>query len=47
MPVIDEWLEQIRSTAPFGPAYYHGALLSEKYPHMARLKEKARKEAPD
>jgi len=32
---VAAWLDYIRQTAPFRPTYYHGALLTEKYPHLA------------
>lgn len=38
LPHIQPWLERLRETAPFGPTYYHGALLTEKYPHLAELR---------
>lgn len=41
LPAVGAWLEAIRATPPFGPTYYHGALLTEKYPHLARLRESA------
>ncbi|MDZ4136862.1 MAG: glutathione S-transferase N-terminal domain-containing protein, partial [Paracoccaceae bacterium] len=37
-PAISLWLERLRATPPFGPTYYHGALLTEKYPHLAQLR---------
>lgn len=37
-PAIPRWLEAIRETAPFRPTYYHGALLTEKYPHLRGTK---------
>lgn len=37
-PGIGRWLDRLRDTAPFRPTYYHGALLTEKYPHLAELK---------
>lgn len=41
IPAIGGWLERIRATKPFGKTYYHGSLLTEKYPHLAQLKESA------
>lgn len=32
---VPAWLERIRATEPFAATYYHGSLLSEKYPHLA------------
>ena len=34
-PAIGRWLDAIRATPPFAPTFYHGALLTEKYPHLA------------
>lgn len=33
-PAIANWLELIRSTPEFSKTYYHGSLLTEKYPHL-------------
>ena len=38
-PEIGDWLDRIRETDPFKRTYYHGALLTEKYPHLAKLRE--------
>ena len=38
-PEIGVWLDRIRETEPFKQTYYHGALLTEKYPHLAKLRE--------
>ncbi|NNE89179.1 MAG: glutathione S-transferase family protein [Silicimonas sp.] len=43
LPRVQSWLEYIRETAPFRPTYYHGALLTEKYPHLADLKKQRAK----
>lgn len=40
-PEIGRWLDRIRETGPFKPTYYHGALLTEKYPHLAEKKRGA------
>lgn len=40
-PAIARWLELIRETPAFRPTYYHGALLTEKYPHLAEAKARA------
>jgi glutathione S-transferase len=40
-PAIARWLDGIRATAPFRPTYYHGALLTEKYPHLAEARARA------
>ena len=37
-PALARWLESIRAHAAFGPTYYHGSLLTEKYPHIALLR---------
>lgn len=39
-PAIETWLEAIRATASFRPTYYHGSLLTEKYPHLAEMRKK-------
>ncbi len=36
-PAVSAWLDRIRATAPFVRTYYHGSLLTEKYPHLAEL----------
>lgn len=41
-PEVQDWLDTIRATPEFKPTYYHGALLTEKYPHLAKLRDKAR-----
>ncbi len=38
IPVIGAWFDRIRAMPSFRPTYYHGALLTEKYPHLADLK---------
>jgi glutathione S-transferase len=35
---IPRWLDAIRGHAAFKPTYYFGALLTEKYPHLADLR---------
>jgi hypothetical protein len=37
-PEINAWLDRIRTTDAFAGTYYHGALLTEKYPHLQALK---------
>ena len=39
---IQAWLDRLRQTPEFQATYYHGALLTEKYPHLARLHEESR-----
>jgi glutathione S-transferase len=38
LPRIVTWFDNIRAQAAFKPTYYHGSLLSERFPH---LREKA------
>jgi glutathione S-transferase len=38
-PSIPRWLDAIRAHPSFKPTYYFGALLTEKYPHLAELKK--------
>ncbi len=40
-PEIASWLDRIRATDAFVKTYYHGALLTEKYPHLQALKTTA------
>ncbi|WP_417524453.1 glutathione S-transferase family protein [Marinovum sp.] len=35
-PAIADWLDAIRDTPAFRATYYHGSLLTEKYPHLAK-----------
>ena len=37
IPAVSAWLDRIQGTEPFGKTYYHGSLLTEKYPHLAEL----------
>jgi glutathione S-transferase len=37
-PAVARWLELIRAQPAFKPTYYHGSLLTEKYPHLAALR---------
>lgn len=37
-PEVQDWLDRIRATPEFGRTFYHGALLTEKYPHLAQAK---------
>lgn len=34
-PAIARWLDAVRVTPAFAPTFYHGALLTQKYPHLA------------
>lgn len=38
-PAVARWLEAIRAHPAFAVTYYPGSLLTEKYPHLARLRE--------
>ena len=40
-PAVAAWLDVLRATPPFRPTYYHGALLTEKYPHLATAETNA------
>jgi len=40
-PAVGRWLDLIRETDPFAATYYHGSLLTEKYPHLQSLKTTA------
>jgi glutathione S-transferase len=42
LPRVVTWLDTIRAQAAFQPTYYHGSLLSERFPH---LREKLAKTA--
>lgn len=42
LPAIGRWLERIRAASAFAPTYYTGSLLTEKYPHLAVLREQRR-----
>ena len=41
LPAIERWLERIRATEEYAKTYYHGSLLTEKYPHLADLRRTA------
>ena len=41
-PAVGRWLDSIRAQDAYRPTYYHGSLLTEKYPHLARLREERR-----
>ena len=38
-PAIGRWLAATRGHEAFQATYYHGSQLTEKYPHLARLRE--------
>jgi glutathione S-transferase len=33
-PAVQRWLDLIRADPAYGPTYYNGSLLTEKYPHL-------------
>lgn len=35
-PAVARWLDAIRATNAFTATYYHGSLLTQKYPHLSR-----------
>lgn len=37
-PAVSRWLEAMRAEAAYTTTYYHGSLLTEKYPHLADLR---------
>lgn len=39
-PAVAEWLAHLRETDAFKATYYHGSLLTEKYPHLAKAAQK-------
>lgn len=39
-PAVALWLDHIRAHPAFKPTYYHGSLLTEKYPHLNELRQK-------
>lgn len=39
MPAVDQWLKNIKSHSSFIKTYYPGSLLTEKYPHLASLRQ--------
>lgn len=39
-PAVARWLEAIRAEAAYAKTYYHGSLLTEKYPHLADLRSR-------
>lgn len=38
---IAAWLAGLKATVPFTKTFYHGALLTEKYPHLHSLRKRA------
>ena len=39
-PAVERWFEHIRAHPAFKPTYYHGSLLTEKYPHLTELRHR-------
>lgn len=37
-PAVQAWFDAIRARPEFARTYYHGSLLTQKYPHLANLK---------
>ena len=38
LPMIEKWYSNIQSSEHFRATFYHGSLLTEKYPHLANVK---------
>jgi glutathione S-transferase len=38
LPKVAKWLEKTQEHAAFSKTFYHGSLLTEKYPHLAKNK---------
>ena len=38
LPVIEGWLSRIQCSESYNATFYHGSLLTEKYPHLANMK---------
>jgi glutathione S-transferase len=38
-PAVQAWFDAIRARPEFEKTYYHGSLLTQKYPHLADLKK--------
>ena len=38
LPKVAKWLEKIQEHAAFSKTFYHGSLLTEKYPHLSKNK---------
>ena len=41
LPRVVAWFDNIRAQPAFKPTYYHGSLLSEKYPHLREKQAKS------
>ena len=39
LPVIERWLSRIQLSESYKATFYHGSLLTEKYPHLANMKK--------
>ena len=38
LPRVAAWFDNIRAEPAFAPTYYHGSLLSERFPHLRERK---------
>jgi hypothetical protein len=36
LPRVATWFDNIRAQKAFQPTYYHGSLLSERFPHLRK-----------
>lgn len=41
LPRIVNWFDNIRAEPAFTPTYYHGSLLSERFPHLREMRAKS------
>jgi glutathione S-transferase len=41
LPHVKTWYDNIRAHPSFAPTYYHGSLLSERFPHLREQKQSA------
>jgi len=41
LPRVVAWYDNIRAQPAFAPTYYHGSLLSERFPHLREMKRSA------
>ena len=41
LPRVKTWFDNIRAQPAFAPTYYHGSLLSERFPHLRENKAKS------
>ncbi len=40
LPRVTAWFDNIRAQPAFQPTYYHGSLLSERFPHLRDVIQK-------